>query len=213
MRISFLREGKSCVEGPVAYYYEYSDYQNCVTNIEKLDFEVILYCEISRPVYKLWFLLKYIYMYIVSNFFVQKTTWKFVAGRASQFHRHRTKGQREYYLCMKEIYRYYPKTQTADGKYFADSDSEKDLNWEICVLSEWSWYFHQLNLFSVCSEMKGYLHRPCLWFFTKQRPNVTQTETGNEVSISSASIFYTRGIFKSNTLYTFTGKYYLMWKY
>ena len=63
--------GKSCVEGPVAYDYEYSDYQNCVTKIEKLDFEVILYCEISRPVYKLWFLLKYIYMYIVSNFFVQ----------------------------------------------------------------------------------------------------------------------------------------------
>lgn len=78
---------------------------------------------------------------------------------------------------------------------------------------KWMKYFHQLNLFSVCSEMKWYLQRPCLWFFTKQRPNVTQTETGNEVSISSASIFYTRGIFKSNTLYTFTGKYYLMWKY
>lgn len=62
------------MEGPVAYYYEYSDYQNCVTKLEKLDFEVILNCEISRPVYKLWFLLKYIYMYIVSNFFVQKTT-------------------------------------------------------------------------------------------------------------------------------------------
>ena len=37
---------------------------------------------------------------------------------------------------MKEIYRYYPKIQTADGKDFADSDTEKDLNGEICVLTE-----------------------------------------------------------------------------